>query len=96
MPMKYKNIRHILKTVFCSDFNLTEDVAVGIYVNNLNSSGKIDEMRYELDECLRDKNVSWRDMLVNDEYEVLDFETEQEAKDYIKRVLWQPLDKKTN
>ncbi|RML56088.1 hypothetical protein APX70_07425 [Pseudomonas syringae pv. maculicola] len=35
-------------------------------------------------------------MLVNDEYEVLDFETEQEAKDYIKRILWQPLDKKTN
>ncbi|POQ01090.1 hypothetical protein SAMN05444507_10514 [Pseudomonas syringae] len=96
MPVKYNNIRHTLKTVFCSDFNMTEDVAIDIYVNSLNSSGKTDEMRYELAECLRDQNVSWRDMLVNDEYEVLDFETEQEAKDYIKRILWQPLDEKTN
>ncbi|MEQ4338820.1 hypothetical protein ABNM62_10090 [Pseudomonas syringae] len=95
MPVKYNNIRHTLKTVFCSDFNLTEDV-IDIYVNSLNSSGKTDEMRYELAEFLRDQNVSWRDMLVNDEYEVLDFETEQEAKDYIKRILWQPLDEKTN
>ncbi|WP_439867948.1 hypothetical protein [Pseudomonas syringae] len=96
MPVKYNNIRHTLKTVFCSDFNMTEDVAIDIYVNSLNSSGKTDKMRYELAECLRDQNVSWRDMLVNDEYEVLDFETEQEAKDYIKRILWQPLDEKTN
>ncbi|EPM73015.1 hypothetical protein A221_20280 [Pseudomonas syringae pv. actinidiae ICMP 18801] len=35
-----------------------------------------------------------RGLLMNDEYEVLNFETEQEAKAYIRRVLWESLDEK--
>jgi len=90
--MKYGNIRHMLKTVFVSDFSLLEDVAIKIYIDSLNSSGKREEMKRELDAAFEDKSLSWRNMLVNDEYEVLEFETEEEAKTYIKRVLWKPLE----
>lgn len=89
--MRYKNIRHMLKTIFVADFSLSEDVAINIYVSALKSSGKVEEMKCELAEAFEDKNISWRNILVNDEYEVLEFETEEEAKVYIKRVLWEPL-----
>lgn len=90
--MKYENIRHMLKTVFVVDFGLPEDVSISIYVESLKSSGKKEEMKNELAEAFGDKNISWRNMLVNDEYEVLEFETEEEARAYVKRVLWEPLE----
>jgi len=89
--MKYENIRHMLRTVFVSDFSLPEEMAINIYVDSLSSSGKLEEMKKELLEAFKDKTISWRDILVNDEYEVLDFETEEEAEGYIKRVLWEPI-----
>ncbi|VAW59639.1 hypothetical protein MNBD_GAMMA11-2267 [hydrothermal vent metagenome] len=89
--MKYGNIRHMLRTVFVSDFSLPEEMAINIYVDSLSSSGKLEEMKKELLEAFKDKTISWRDILVNDEYEVLDFETEEEAEGYIKRVLWEPI-----
>jgi len=30
-------------------------------------------------------------MLLNDDYEVLDFDTEEEAKEFVERVLWEPI-----
>ena len=89
--MKYENIRHMLKTVFVADFSLSEDVAINIYIDSLKSSGKKEEMKVELAEAFEDENISWRNMLVNEEYEVMEFETEEEAKAYVKRVLWDPL-----
>ncbi|OPE58718.1 hypothetical protein BTW15_18240 [Pseudomonas syringae pv. tomato] len=92
--MKHRNIRHMLKTVFCSDFNLPENVAINIYINSLNFSSKKHEMMRKLADCFDDQDISWRGLLANDEYEVLNFETEQEAKSYIRRVLWASLDEK--
>lgn len=89
--MEYENIRHMLKTVFVADFSLSEDVAVQIYVDSLKSSGKTEEMKIELAEAFEDENISWRNMLVNEEYEVLEFESEEEARAYVKRILWDPL-----
>lgn len=90
--MKYENIRHMLKTVFVVGFSLPENVSINICVESLKSSGKKEEMKNELAEAFEDKNISWRNMLVNDEYEVLEFETEEEARAYVKRVLWEPLE----
>ncbi|WP_339421364.1 MULTISPECIES: hypothetical protein [unclassified Pseudomonas] len=90
--MSYENIRHMLKTIFVVEFSLPEDVSINIYVEGLRSSGKKEEMKSELAKAFEDKNISWRNMLVNDEYEVLEFETEEEARAYVKRVLWEPLE----
>ncbi|WP_177523098.1 hypothetical protein [Pseudomonas sp. v388] len=87
----YENIRHMLKTVFSSDFGFSEGMAVSIYVGSVNSSRKKEELVRELTSAFEDEGVCWRDILVNDEYEVLEFETEEEAKAYIRRVLWEPL-----
>ncbi|MEL4168389.1 hypothetical protein [Pseudomonas sp. ZS001] len=90
--MKYENIRHMLRTVFSSDFSFSEDMAISIYVRSIESSGKRSEIRQELLEAFNDETLSWRDILVNDEYEVLDFESEEDAKAYVRRVLWDPLE----
>ncbi len=50
-------------------------------------------MKHELSEAFGDGSISWRAMLNNDEYEVLDFETEEEARAYVKRILWDPLER---
>lgn len=90
--MKYENIRHMLRTVFSADFGFSEEVAISIYVKSITSRGKKNEMRRELTDAFEDEGLSWRDILVNDEYEVLEFETEEEAKAYVRRVLWNPIE----
>lgn len=91
--MRYENIRHMLRTIFVTDFSLPEDAAISIYVSGLKVSGKGETMKHELSEAFGDGSISWRAMLNNDEYEVLDFETEEEARAYVKRVLWDPLER---
>lgn len=89
--MGYENIRHMLRTVFVADFSLPEAMAINIYVESLKSSGKTEEIKKELTEAFEDKSICWKNILANDEYEVLEFETDEEAKAYVKRVLWDPL-----
>lgn len=91
--MKYENIRHMLRTIFVTDFSLPEDAAINIYVSGLKVSGKEEVMKHELSETFGDGTISWWAMLNNDEYEVLDFETEEEARAYVKRILWDPLER---
>lgn len=87
----YENIRYMLKTIFSADFGFQEEAAKNIYLRGLISSGKLDEMKAELAAAFEDKSVRWREMLLNDDYEVQDFDTEEESIAYVKRVLWDPL-----
>ncbi|MET1257445.1 hypothetical protein [Aliikangiella maris] len=89
--MKYTNIVHMLKTVFVADFSFPEDMAISLYTESLKNSDKLNEMKSELEEAFCDESLSWKKMLLNDEYEVMDFDTEEEAKAYAKRVLWDPI-----
>ncbi|KPL66322.1 hypothetical protein AO065_03185 [Pseudomonas viridiflava] len=89
--MMYENIRYMLKTIFSADFGFQEEAAKNIYLRGLISSGKLDEMKAELAAAFEDKSVRWREMLLNDDYEVQDFDTEEESIAYVKRVLWDPL-----
>lgn len=82
----------MLRTIFVTDFSFSEDAAISIYVSGLKVSGKEEVMKRELSEAFGDGGLSWRAMLNNDEYEVLDFETEEEAKAYVKRILWDPIE----
>jgi len=81
----------MLKTIFSADFGFQEEAAKNIYLRGLISSGKLDEMKAELAAAFEDNSVRWREMLLNDDYEVQDFDTEEESIAYVKRVLWDPL-----
>lgn len=89
--MKYENIVHMLKTVFAADFSFPEDMAISLYTESLRKSNKLDEMKDELEEAFSDETLSWKEMLLNDEYEVMDCDTEEEATAYARRVLWDPI-----
>lgn len=88
---KYPNIIYVLKTIFVVDFGFPEDMAISLYKESLQSSGKVDDMKQELTEAFSDESISWKEMLLNDDYEVLDLDTEEEAKEFVERVLWEPI-----
>ena len=86
-----ENTRHMLKTVFNVDSGLSEDAAIRIYRRSALASGKLDVLKEELALALRDSKFSWKELLLNDDYEVLDAETEGDARSYAVRILWDPL-----
>lgn len=87
----FENVVHMLKTVFNVDSGLSEDAAIRIYRRTAQSSGKLERLKEELDQGLNDPGVSWKTLLLNDDYEVFDAETEDDARAYASRVLWEPL-----
>lgn len=87
----FENVVHMLKTVFNVDSGLSEDAAIRIYQRTAQSSGKLGRIREELGQGLNDPGVSWRTLLLNDDYEVFDAETEDEARAYAVKILWEPL-----
>ena len=89
--MKYPNIEHMLKTVFVSDFSLPEEMAISIYLSSAETSGIKQDLKSELVELYNDDSISWKKLLCNDEYEVLECDTELEAKEFITRVLKDPI-----
>jgi len=38
-----------------------------------------------------DETLSWKDMLLNEAYEVFDAQSEDEAKEHARRILWEPI-----
>ena len=87
----FENVVHMLKTVFNVDSSLSKDAAIRIYQRTAQSSGKLGRIREELGQGLNDPGVSWRTLLLNDDYEVFDAETEDEARAYAVKILWEPL-----
>ena len=81
----------MLKTVFNVDNGLSEDAAIQIYRRSAESSGNMQELKRELSRAFADEEVSWKRILLNEEYEVLDAETEEEARMYAIRILSEPL-----
>ncbi|MGR4037948.1 MULTISPECIES: hypothetical protein [unclassified Pseudomonas] len=89
--MKYVNLSYFLKTVFSADFGFSEAMAIDLYKEAVDNAGKRGELKKELLEAFEDESVSWKEMLLNDEYEVMDLDSEDEARAYAKRVLWDPI-----
>ncbi len=88
---RFENVAHMLKTVFNVDSGLSEDAAIKIYRRAAESSGKLQNLREELGRGLSDPEVSWKKLLLNEGYEVFDAESEEDARRYAIRILWEPL-----
>ncbi|WP_200960991.1 hypothetical protein [Noviherbaspirillum sp. Root189] len=87
----YPNITHMLKTVFNAEDGLSIDTAIRIYQRTAVSSGNLDALKCELKLAFSDQDLSWKEMLRNDDYEVFDAETENDAREHAKKILWAPL-----
>lgn len=90
MP-KIQNVKHVLKTLFNVDSGMSECDAIAIYKRSVLTSGKLECIRDELEAALREPAFSWVGLLANDEYEVFDAATEEQAKAYAMKILWEPL-----
>ena len=86
-------LAYMLKTVFSVETGLSEDAAIRMYVRSAKNSNEVDLLKNELQAAFSDPAVSWRELLLNDEYEVYDASSEEEAIAFAKRVLWEPLNK---
>lgn len=87
----FPNIKHMLRSVFNAEDGLSEDAAIRIYKRAATTSGNLDALKKELQLAFSDLDVSWQKMLFNDEFEVLDAATENEAREHAKRMLWDPI-----
>lgn len=88
---KYPIIAHALRTMFNSADGLSEDVSTRLYVRAFEAGGRFKELRCELERAFQDDSLSWTDMLSNEQCEVIDAQTEDEAKEHARRLLWKPL-----
>jgi hypothetical protein len=61
------------------------------HVQAVESSSALQHFHEELRSAFEDPALSWKDMLLNAEYEVFDAQTEDEAREYARRILWAPL-----
>jgi hypothetical protein len=87
----YPKIARILQTVFNVKSGLSEDVSRRLYLRTVENSAFFDTLGDELRVAFSDTTLSWREMLLNSEYEVFDAQSEDEAREYARRILWAPL-----
>jgi len=89
--MEYPIISRMLRTIFNSEDGLSEDVATRMYVRAVASEGSEDALKSELRMAFSDANLSWLELLSNDEFEVYCAEDEQDARQHAERILWLPI-----
>jgi hypothetical protein len=87
----YPNIKRVLSTVFNCEDGLSLGIAKALYVRSQKTSSNAAELKRELREALSDSSVSWKYLLCNDDYEVIDVDSEEEARRFVVEVLWEPL-----
>lgn len=67
---EFPTIVAMLKTSFNAEDGLSEDVSICLYWKMPSSSGKLKALKEELEMAFSSKEVSWKKILFNDDYEV--------------------------
>jgi hypothetical protein len=88
---EYPIITQMLRTVFNSEDGLSYDVAIRLYKRATENSGQTAALTVELKKAFDDLSLSWKKVLLNDDYEVFDAQSEAEAREYARRILWIPI-----
>lgn len=91
---EFPTIIHMLRTVYNAEDGLSYDVSVRLYQRAATVEDNKGKLHAELLEAFSKDDLSWRQILCNEEYEVADIETESEAREYARKLLWDPLFKK--
>lgn len=91
MMSDFPQIHRVLKTFFNADDGLSEDAAIRMYQRAMASSANREALEDELSQAFKDGHVSWKKLLLNDDYEVFDAASEDEAREYAHKILWIPI-----
>lgn len=83
----HHRIRKVLG-LFDISVGLSDAAATSLLSQQLSVPEWRAEFVAELRAALADAATPWRHLLFNDSYEVYEFETEQEARDWVVSVLW--------
>jgi hypothetical protein len=84
----YPSIRNLLISVFSVDVGLEENEEIAALERVLSDESQRTEIEYELRQLFQDKNISWMELLENDEYVVYPADDEDDAKEYVIAALW--------
>lgn len=87
----FPTIALMLRTAFNVEDGLEEDASIRLYQRAAAFGNNMPTLKNELQEAFSCRDFSWREMLCNDTYEVVDLDTEDEARQFAHRILWEPL-----
>lgn len=88
---EFPTIAHMLRTAYNAEDGLGEDASIRLYQRAAAFGDNRRKLEAELQAAFAQESLSWRHMLCNDAYEVVDLETEEEAREHARRILWEPL-----
>ena len=89
--MNYPAIDQILGAVFDLDHGFSERVTADLYIRSVVNRVDTEEIKRELRSAFSDPKFSWKNMLSNDDREVYDTNSEEDAREYALKILWTPL-----
>lgn len=81
----------MLRTVFNAEDGLSEGQSIRLYLRLAAQAGTLDTLKAELKTAFSHPETRWRHLLSNEDYEVIDVDSEAEAREHVHRILWVPL-----
>ena len=81
----------MLRIAYNAEDGLSQDVSIRLYQRAAGTGDNRAKLECELREAFSQSDLSWRQMLCNDEFEVVDLEDEQGAREYARKILWEPI-----
>ncbi len=86
---QYPNTQEMLHTVFSSDYAFSTDESKCILMQILSGNPQFAlDFKNELIQAFSDRQLSWSDMMLNEQYEVAEFDSEHEARQFAICILW--------
>ncbi|HDR9204590.1 hypothetical protein WJ24_26840 [Burkholderia vietnamiensis] len=86
----YEYVDHVLAAYFGSSAETPEEEAISLLSRNIKNNDVFAfGLRADVERALQDSGYSWKDVL--EQYEVAFFDTEEDARSYAKRILWDSL-----
>jgi hypothetical protein len=85
---RYPEIRRILSIAFSIETGLSDDAASAMLRRALQSSEWRRRFEAELIDAFSSSQTNWSELLFNDDYEVLEADTENQARAHAAALLW--------
>ena len=81
----------MLQTCFNAEDGLSEEQSIRLYLRAVADGHHRETLEAELKAAFLEPETSWRRLLCNDDYEVVDLKSEDDAREHAHRILWAPL-----
>lgn len=85
----FPEIEYILSTVFSIETGLPDDAAIAFFQRILQNHDLKRRLEQELIRAFSSSKTPWKMLLSNDRYEVFEAETDDEARNFIAKMLWE-------